>query len=124
MIVPILLYFQKWRWKLPTNKLAMHFNLCWKRLLEGSTIPIGYNKEPKQENMLLKMVLQKQQNISLLSEGIHVNELTARRLKSEYLGKLKVVSEAKFTVGEESKSKEITVNALETKRKGRLLCLV
>ena len=37
--------------------------------------------------------------------GIHVNESTARRLKSEYLKKLKeVVSEVKSAVGEESKT--------------------
>ena len=56
--------------------------------------------------------------------GIHVNESTARRLKSQYLGKLKeVVSEVKSAVGGESKSKEITVDILETKRKGRPLLL-
>ena len=56
--------------------------------------------------------------------GIHVNESTARRLKSEYIGKLKeVVSEVKSAVGGESKSKEITVDILETKRKGRPLLL-
>lgn len=48
--------------------------------------------------------------------GIHVNESTARRLKSEYLGKLKeVVSEVKSAVGAggETKSKEITVDTLK-----------
>ena len=56
--------------------------------------------------------------------GIHVNESTARRLKSDYLGKLKeAVSEVKSAVGGESKSKEITVDILETKRKSRPILL-
>ena len=49
--------------------------------------------------------------------GIHVNELTVRRLKLEYLEKLKeVVSKAKSAAEEEeSKSEYIKVNSLETK---------
>ena len=55
-----------------------------------------------------------------------MNELTARRLKLEYLEKLKeVVSEAKFAAaeGKEYKSEYIKVDALETKQKGRPLLL-
>ena len=45
--------------------------------------------------------------------GIHVNESTARRLKSEYLKKLKeVVSEVKLAVGEESKTAVNSPNIL------------
>ena len=56
--------------------------------------------------------------------GIHINESTARRLKSEYLKKLKeVVSEVKSAGGEESKPKETAINSLEIKRKGRPLLL-
>ena len=53
--------------------------------------------------------------------GININESTARRLKSEYLEKLKeAVSEAaKSEVAEKS----VTVDALETKQKGRPLLL-
>ena len=57
--------------------------------------------------------------------GIHMNQSTARRLKSEYLKKLKeVVSEVKSIVGEELTSNEITVNTLEIKRKTSLYYLM
>ena len=56
--------------------------------------------------------------------GIHVNQSTARRLKSGYLKQLKeVVSEVKYTVGEELMSNKTTVNTLEIKWKARPLLL-
>jgi len=103
----------------------VHCNLCQKRFLEGSTIPICHNKEPKRGKYTAENGPTKAAICFTAIWGIHVNELTARRLKSEYLGKSKeaVVSKIKFAVGEESKSKEITVDALETKWKGRSLLL-
>ena len=57
--------------------------------------------------------------------GIHMNQFTVRRLKLEYLKKLKeVVSEIKSIVGEELTSNEITVNTIEIKRKASLYYLM
>lgn len=51
--------------------------------------------------------------------GIAINESTARRLKSEYLEKLK----QKFRENNQSTDEPITVKALETKERGRPLLL-
>ena len=49
-----------------------------------------------------------------------MNESTVRRLKSEYLKKLKeVVSKVKSTVAEEPTSNETTINTLKIKQKAR-----
>ena len=48
--------------------------------------------------------------------NVSINESTARRLKTEYLEKLREASKSKF-------GESVTVDSLETKQKGRLLLL-
>ena len=57
-----------------------------------------------------------------ISWGIHVNEMTLRRLKSEYLEKLKeTISEVKSEAAKKSKTHTITVD--ETERQAILLSM-